>query len=90
MLYFIVQYIRQVLCHTLGSQYAFRSISSEQSEYMALPVKPQKEPRPVAVTVRLSEKTAKRLKKLAKDHNLSQADVIEYLVNQEFSENAKD
>lgn len=50
---------------------------------MALPKKPKQEPRPTAVTVRLSKRAVENLKALAKDNNLSQADVIEYLINQE-------
>lgn len=51
---------------------------------MALPTKQKRDPRPIAVTVRLSETTAHRLKALAEEHNLSQADVVEHLVNEEF------
>ena len=50
---------------------------------MALPKKPKQEPRPIAVTVRLSKKAVDSLKALAKDNNLSQADVIEHLILQE-------
>lgn len=49
---------------------------------MALPKLPKKEPRPIAVTVRLSKGAAKKLKDLAASHNMSQADVIEYLVTE--------
>lgn len=51
---------------------------------MALPKYEKKDPRPIAVTVRLSAKAVDALKKMAKDHNMSQADVIEYLIKQEF------
>jgi hypothetical protein len=51
---------------------------------MALPTKPVKEPRPIAVTVRLSIVAVEQLKVLAKDHNLSQADVIEHLIHEEY------
>lgn len=50
---------------------------------MSLPKLPKKEPRPVAVTLRLSKKVADGLKTLARDHNMSQADVVEYLIRQE-------
>jgi len=50
---------------------------------MALPTKPKKEPRPIAVTIRVSSSTVQALKELAKEHNLSQADVIEYLIQAE-------
>lgn len=56
---------------------------------MALPSLPKKEPRPVPVTVRLSKTAAERLKELARSHNLSQADVIEYLIAQEFTASQK-
>lgn len=49
---------------------------------MQLPVLPEKERRPVAVTVRLSKTAVARLKNLAKAHNMSQADVIEFLLAQ--------
>lgn len=49
-----------------------------------LPKLPRKDPRPVQVGVRLSEKAADQLKKLADTHNMSQADVIEYLILQEY------
>lgn len=52
--------------------------------FMALPSLPKKEPRPVAVTVRLSKKAAEQLKTLAREHNMSQADVIEHLLQTEF------
>ena len=50
---------------------------------MTLPTKPQKEPRPIQLTVRLSKRVIEALKELAEKHNLSQADVIEHLVLQE-------
>lgn len=53
-------------------------------EPMALPSLPKKEPRSVPVTVRLSKKASDQLKTLAKEHNLSQADVIEHLLQSEF------
>jgi hypothetical protein len=56
---------------------------------MSLPTKPKRDPRPIAVTVRLSETTAGRLKALAQEHNLSQADVIEYLINVEYEASEK-
>lgn len=53
---------------------------------MTLPNMPKKDPRPIAVTVRLSEVAVEWLKALAKDHNLSQADVIEFLIKQEYEQ----
>jgi hypothetical protein len=50
---------------------------------MTLPTKPKKEPRPIPVTVRLSKRAVESLKELANKNNLSQADVIEYLIQQE-------
>lgn len=47
-----------------------------------LPKLPKKEPRPTAVTIRLSKQAVANLKMLADEHNLSQADVIEYLIQQ--------
>lgn len=41
---------------------------------------PPKKPRNKAITVRISEDTADKLKKLAKKNNISQADVLEYLI----------
>jgi len=51
---------------------------------MALPFLPKKEPRTTSLTVRLSKKASDQLRILAKEHNMSQADVIEYLLGQEF------
>lgn len=51
---------------------------------MALPIIPKKEPKPIAVSFRLSRTAVDCLKKLSEAHNLSQADVIEYLVKQEY------
>lgn len=53
---------------------------------MALPVIPTKAPRPVAVSMRLSKTVAEYLKELAKAHNMSQADVIEHLIENEWKE----
>lgn len=52
--------------------------------FMALQVIPKKEPRPIAVSVRLSKTAAEYLKKLAQAHNMSQADVIEHLLREEW------
>lgn len=49
-----------------------------------LPYLPKKEPRPIPLTVRISRKSSEQLKALAREHNLSQADVIEHLIQQEF------
>lgn len=54
-----------------------------------LPTLPKKEPRPIAVTVRLSKTAVDSLKALADTHNMSQADVIEYLIAQAASEMPK-
>lgn len=54
--------------------------------YMALPKAIKTAPRSVAITVRLSEKTVSNLKALAKANGLSQADVIEFLIQHEFNE----
>lgn len=51
---------------------------------MALPSLPKKEPRTTSLTVRLSKKASEQLKTLAKEHNMSQADVIEHLLSHEF------
>jgi hypothetical protein len=51
---------------------------------VTLPRLPKKDPRPVAVTVRLSKRSSEQLRSLAKDHNMSQADVIEHLLKQEY------
>jgi hypothetical protein len=52
---------------------------------MALPSMPKREPRQVSVTIRLSKRSADQLKMLAKEHNLSQADVVEYLLDYEYA-----
>jgi hypothetical protein len=51
---------------------------------MSLPRRPKKDPRTEPVTVRLSKRSADQLRSLAKSHNISQADVVEYLLLQEF------
>lgn len=51
---------------------------------MALKVLPKKQPRPVAVSIRLSKTTVEYLKQLAQAHNMSQADVIEHLLHEEW------
>lgn len=56
---------------------------------MALPSLPRKEPRTVSVTVRLSGTRAAQLKELARGHNMSQADVIEYLIEDEWKVSVK-
>lgn len=50
---------------------------------MALPTKQKRDK---AVTVRLSEQSYEQLVKLAENHGLSQADVIEHLLQQETEE----
>lgn len=50
---------------------------------MPLPTKPKKDPRSISLTVRLSKLTVDGLKDLANKHNLSQADVISLLIQQE-------
>lgn len=54
-----------------------------------LPKMPKKEPRPIAVTVRLSKTAVDNLKFLADEHNLSQADVIEHLIDEATEEYSK-
>lgn len=51
---------------------------------MTLPTLPKKDPRTVSMSFRVSKRTAEQLKSLAKDHNMSQADVIDFLIQQEF------
>jgi predicted transcriptional regulator len=53
---------------------------------MALSTKP---PRDKAITIRVSEQTYKKLDQLAERHNLSQADVFEALIEQEYRENRR-
>jgi predicted transcriptional regulator len=48
-----------------------------------------KAPRAIAVTVRVSEETFKKLNQLAEKHNLSQADIFEALIDQEYGENRR-
>lgn len=50
---------------------------------MALPSLPKQHKRDRALTVRISEICVNNLKALAQAHNLSQSDVIEYLINDE-------
>lgn len=56
---------------------------------MSLPKMPKREPRPVPITVRLSKKAVDQLKSMAKENNLSQADVLEHLIQQEFNASDK-
>jgi predicted DNA-binding protein len=51
---------------------------------MSLPTLGKSGKRSKAVALRLTEETAKQLKKLAEGHGLSQADVITLLVDREF------
>jgi len=53
---------------------------------MPLPRRPKREPRSEAVTVRLSKRSADQLRSLAKSHNISQADVVEHLLQQEYKQ----
>lgn len=53
---------------------------------MTLPVKPKKEPRPVPISFRLSKKAVDSLRAMAKSNNLSQADVLEHLIQQEYKQ----
>jgi len=53
---------------------------------MVLPSRPKKEPRTEPVTVRLSKQSADQLRTLAREHNISQADVIEHLLEGEYSQ----
>lgn len=51
---------------------------------MALQPAPRKEPRPIPVSIRLSRTTVQYLKEMGKSYNLSQADIIEQLINDEW------
>ncbi len=51
---------------------------------MALPSFPKRRPRSVPFSARLSAEAVEQLKTLATEHNLSQADVIECLLDAEF------
>lgn len=51
---------------------------------MALPKKTKKEARSVSVTVRLAASVSTHLKTLASEHGLSQADVVSYLIENEY------
>ena len=51
---------------------------------MVLRPLPKKDPRPKALTVRVSTKTYEQLLQLAEANNLSQADVIEQLLEEEY------
>lgn len=53
---------------------------------MVLPKKDPKPQRPKAITIRVSKDTYTQLKSLAESHNLSQADVIEYLIKTEYKQ----
>lgn len=50
---------------------------------------PTKLPRNKALTVRISQRTYDQLEELAEHHGLSQADVIEALIEQESRENRR-
>ena len=56
---------------------------------MALPTLGKSGKRSKAIALRLTEETANQIKKLAKDHNLSQADVVTLLVQEEFEKSLK-
>lgn len=51
---------------------------------------PKKDPRPIALTVRLSKQAIASLKMLADEHNMSQADVIEHLIKSAVVEYGKE
>ncbi len=51
---------------------------------MALPTRPKRDPKAISISLRVSKRAADQLKALAGAHNLSQADVVEHLVAQEF------
>lgn len=51
---------------------------------MPLQTIPKKEPKPVAISIRLSKTAVECLKNLADAHNMSQADVVENLLKQEY------
>jgi predicted transcriptional regulator len=46
-------------------------------------------PRDKAITIRVSEQTYKKLDQLTEKHNLSQADVFEALIEQEYRESRR-
>ena len=56
---------------------------------MSLPTLEKKDKRPISVAMRLSKKTAEQLKRLAASHNMSQADVVTRLVEQEYLKSKK-
>jgi hypothetical protein len=53
---------------------------------MALPTLPPKETRPKALTIRISKRVYSLLCDLADTHNLSQSDVVTFLVEAEAAE----
>lgn len=56
---------------------------------MALRPFPKKDPRPKALTIRVSEKTFRQLSELADYNNMSQADVVEQLLEDEYLRHSK-
>lgn len=50
---------------------------------MALPTRPKRLPRDRTLSIRMSSQCIDNLKMLASLHNLTQADVVEILVNEE-------
>ncbi len=53
---------------------------------MALPTRPKRDPKSVSISMRVSKRAADQLRVLANAHNLSQSDVLELLIAQEFKE----
>jgi hypothetical protein len=56
---------------------------------MSLPTLGKAGKRTKAIALRLTEETVKQIKALAKDHNLSQADVVTLLIEREFKKSRK-
>lgn len=51
---------------------------------MALTPNPKKDPRPVAVTIRLSKRGTEQLRKLSAILNQSQGEIVDQLIDAEF------
>lgn len=56
---------------------------------MSLPILPKKGGNTIAFTVRLNPITIDNIKTLAKEHGLSQSNVLTYLVNKEYEKFVK-
>jgi hypothetical protein len=51
---------------------------------MTLPKRPQKSLRPMPVTIRISKEAAEYLRMLGEAHNISQGEVVDHLIKQEY------